>query len=71
MGIVNDKNYFYFFIFFHICWRKKIWNQDDCKKIKEASALFLYYSGKFLEDNEIAKKKGEDEKAEILFKYAL
>jgi len=39
------------------------WKIEDCKKISEASGLFLYYSGELLKKADEAEKNGNTDEA--------
>ena len=40
--------------------RSGLWEAEDCKKISDASGLFLYVSGELLEEADKLKKEGKE-----------
>jgi len=46
------------------------WTKEDCKKISEASGVFLYYSGELLKKADEAEKNGKTEEAKELAEEA-
>tara|TARA_B100001939_G_scaffold259454_1_gene226466 strand:+ start:791 stop:1060 length:270 start_codon:yes stop_codon:yes gene_type:complete len=46
------------------------WKTEDCKKISETSAAFLYYSGELLKKADEAKKNGKADEAKELAEQA-
>ena len=43
------------------------WKQEDCKKVSDASGVFLFISGQLLEEFEKKEKSGDKEEAVELF----
>ena len=46
------------------------WTTEDCKKISEASGIFLYYSGELFKKADEAEKNGKAEEAKELAEEA-
>ena len=44
--------------------RSGLWEAEDCKKISDASGLFLYVSGELLEEADKLKKEGKEAEAD-------
>ena len=51
--------------------RSGLWEAEDCKKISDASGLFLYVSGELLEEADKLKKEGKEAEADESFEGAL
>ena len=51
--------------------RSGLWEAEDCKKISDASGLFLYVSGELLEKAEKLKKEGKEAKADESYEGVL
>jgi hypothetical protein len=50
--------------------RSGLWRAEDCRKISDASGLFLYASGEYLEEADKLKKEGKEEEADKSYEGA-
>ena len=55
----------------HATERKVNWKAEDCKKVSDASAFFLFISGQLLERYDELDKKGEKRKSKESFELAV
>jgi len=51
--------------------RSGLWETEDCKKISDASGLFLYVSGELLEEADKLKKEGKEAEADESYEGVL
>ena len=51
--------------------RSGLWEAEDCKKISDASGLFLYVSGELIEEAYKLKKEGEEAEADESYEGVL
>ena len=51
--------------------RSGLWEAEDCKKISDASGLFLYVSGELLEEADKLKKEGKEAEADESYEGVL
>lgn len=47
------------------------WKAEDCKKVSDASGLFLYFSGELLREADKLKKEGKEKEADESYKGVL
>ena len=47
------------------------WKTEDCKKVSDASGMFLYISGELLKESDEKGKNGNKEEAAEIFRSAL